>query len=168
MPCAAGKLCQIPEKTPEPSDGHGCYRGCGGRLHGICGEVEREGDSELRRICPKCASKQPAKAASTAAAGKRKAQDAGATQKRTKAWPGKQQLRSAPRTRLTVEQKVVVLAELDKGVTQETVADRFKCGVRTVPKIKKNRRAIESQTQTAKGNRKSNRRGNFPEVRSCC
>ena len=49
-----------------------------------------------------------------------------------------------------------MLAELDKGVALETVADRFKCGVRTVRKIK-NRRAIESQAQTAKGNRKSYR-----------
>ena len=64
MPCAAGELCQIREKTPEPPDGRGCYGGCGGRLHGIYGEVDQEGDSELRRICPKCASKQPAKYAS--------------------------------------------------------------------------------------------------------
>ena len=80
MPCAAGELYQIPEKTPESPDGHGCYGGCGGRLHGICGEVEQEGGRELRRICLKCASKQPARAASKAAAGKRKAQDAGPTQ----------------------------------------------------------------------------------------
>ena len=35
----------------------------------------------LRGICPKCATKQPAKAAPMAAAGKREAQDAGHTQK---------------------------------------------------------------------------------------
>ena len=66
--------------TPKPPDGYGCYGGCGGRLHDICGEVKEEDKSELRRIYTMCASKQPAKAASTAAAGKRKAQDAGLTQ----------------------------------------------------------------------------------------
>ena len=49
MPCVAGELCQIHEKTPEPPDVNGCYGGCGGRLHGISGEVKQEGDSELRR-----------------------------------------------------------------------------------------------------------------------
>ena len=34
--------------------------------------------------------------------------------------------RTAPRTRLTLAQKMEVLADLDKKVNQETVADTFK------------------------------------------
>ena len=74
MPCAAAELCLISNLTPKAPDGHQCRGGCGGRLHGICGEVEEEGESEINRLCPACYS---SKQASTAAAGKRKAEDAG-------------------------------------------------------------------------------------------
>ena len=44
MPCAAGDLCQLPnEELIAPNGhecGHECRGGCGGRLHGLCGEVE--------------------------------------------------------------------------------------------------------------------------------
>ena len=72
MPCAVGELCQIPDLMPEPHEGHGCRRGCGGRLHDICGDAEQEGDSELQRICSTRAPKQSTKDASTAAVGSRR------------------------------------------------------------------------------------------------
>ena len=55
MPCAAGELCTLKELTPVAPDGHPCRGGCGGRLHGLCGEPEQEGGSEIHRICPRCA-----------------------------------------------------------------------------------------------------------------
>ena len=76
MPYAAGELCLQHNHTPVDPHGHQCRGGCGGRLHGNCGEVE--GESEIHRICPACVS---SKQASTAAAGKRKAQGAGCTPK---------------------------------------------------------------------------------------
>ena len=76
MPYAAGELCLQHNHTPVDPHGHQCRGGCGGRLHGNCGDVE--GESEIHRICPACVS---SKQASTAAAGKRKAQGAGCTPK---------------------------------------------------------------------------------------
>ena len=70
MPCAAGELCLLRNFTPKAPDGHQCQGGCGGRLHGICSDVEEDGDIELNRICPACLS---SKQAPTAAAGKRNA-----------------------------------------------------------------------------------------------
>ena len=97
MPCAAGELCQLSNQTPAAPHGHPCRGGCGGRLHGICGEVAVEGEGEeMHRICHACLS---SKQASTAAAGKRKAQDAGGILKRTNAGEGKKADRTAPRTR---------------------------------------------------------------------
>ena len=72
------------------------------------------------------------------------------------------ELRSAQR--LSLEQKMEILATLDKKCSQNTVADKFKCAVRTVQSIKKNRAAIEGDAALAKGSRKSNRSGDFPEV----
>ena len=131
MPCAAGELCLIPDQSLGPNQGHGCRGGCGGRLHGLCGEQEEEDGSELYRICPTCASKRFAGAASKAAAGKRKAREkATSGSKRKKGGAGKKADRTAPRTRLSVEEKMALLAEVDKGISQETVAGRFKCAVR--------------------------------------
>ena len=90
MPCAAGELCLIPDQSLRPNQGHGCRGGCGGRLHGLCGEQEEEDGSELYRICPTCASKQFAGAASKAAAGRRKAREnATSGSKRKKRWSRK-------------------------------------------------------------------------------
>ena len=56
MPCAAGELCIIPGLTPEPPHGRACRGGCGGRVHGLCGEVEEpDGDNLMRRIRHACA-----------------------------------------------------------------------------------------------------------------
>ena len=55
MPCAAGEMCQIQDLTPEAPDGHMCRGVCGGRLHGLCGEVEDlDSDKPMHRICQPC------------------------------------------------------------------------------------------------------------------
>ena len=102
MLCAAGELCHLPARTPEPPDGHECRGGCGGRLHGCCGEIESEAGHEYHRLCHTCSSKLKAKASSTATA-KRKAQHAGDAPKRTKTAEAKQLAKSGPRTRLTLK-----------------------------------------------------------------
>ena len=49
MPCAEGELCKLPDVALGPTEGHGCR---GGRMHGICGEVEDpNGGNEMYRIC---------------------------------------------------------------------------------------------------------------------
>ena len=62
MPCAAGDLCQLPnEELIAPNGhecGHECRGGCGGRLHGLCGEVEEGSDTPTHRICHTCISKR--------------------------------------------------------------------------------------------------------------
>lgn len=70
MPCAAGELCQLPDRTPEAPDGHQCHGGCGGRLHGLCGEQDQDAEFESARICYACiASKQKQKASDASTAG---------------------------------------------------------------------------------------------------
>ena len=122
MPCAAGELCHLSTCTPKGPDGHQCQGGCGGRLHGISGEVEEDGESEMNRICHTClSSQQPA----TAATGKRKAQEAGCIPKRTKAVGGKKADRSAPRTRLSLDQKMEVLSDLHQSAqTRASIEDQ--------------------------------------------
>ena len=73
MPCAAGELCTAPRLTPEPPDFHDCSGACGGRLHGLCGEVEEpDGGNPMHRICHACPA---ARYAVKAPAGKRKCTD---------------------------------------------------------------------------------------------
>ena len=120
MPCAAGELCLIPDQSLGPNQGDGCRGGCGGRLHGLCGEQEEEDGSELYRICSTCASKRFAGAASKAVAGKPKTREnATSGSKREKGGAGKKADRTAPRTRLSVEEKMALLAEVDNGISQE-------------------------------------------------
>ena len=59
MPCAGGESCLLPNLTPKQNETHGCRGGCGGRLHGTCGDVEDPAgeDNPLHhRICTPCAS----------------------------------------------------------------------------------------------------------------
>ena len=123
----------------------GVVEGC--TVYQVCGEVEQGGESEINSLCPTCFS---SKETSTASAGKRKAQDAGFLPKRT----GRKADKSAKRTRLSLDQKMEVLAALDMKCSQETVADKFKCAVRTVQSIKKNRAALKAGAELAKGTRR--------------
>ena len=67
MPCAAGKLCWVPARTPEGPDGHECRGKCSGRLHGICGEADPDCDNPMQCVCHDCL------AAKRSSKGKRKA-----------------------------------------------------------------------------------------------
>ena len=69
--------CLMPNRTPTPPKAFKSRGGCGGRLHGIWGEVEDpDNDNLLHRICATClAAKSAGHDASNARAGKRKALD---------------------------------------------------------------------------------------------
>ena len=55
MPCVAAEQCLIQDHTPEAPDGHVCRGVRGGRLHGLCGEVEdSDSDEPMHRICLAC------------------------------------------------------------------------------------------------------------------
>lgn len=62
MPCKDGELCKLPDVelvAPNGQEcGHECRGGCGGRLHGLCGEVEDPDGNENHRICHTCFSKR--------------------------------------------------------------------------------------------------------------
>ncbi|CAN0092626.1 unnamed protein product, partial [Scytosiphon promiscuus] len=45
--CADGELCKGLSKELHGNSGHPCRAGCGGRLHGICGEVEDPEGNEM-------------------------------------------------------------------------------------------------------------------------
>ena len=56
--CADQELCKLPNRPLGEKDGHQCRLGCGGRLHGICGEPEEEGGHEIHRVCNPCIAKK--------------------------------------------------------------------------------------------------------------
>ena len=116
MPCVEGELCLVKATTQAGRDGHGYQGKCGGRLHGVCGRVAK--DNKLHRICSKCSTK----------AGKRKAiAPEGAGTGQSKRQKTKEGSKSAPRKRLTTDQKVEILDLLEQRVSHEQIADRFVC-----------------------------------------
>ena len=56
--CADLELCKLPNRPLGEKDGHGCRRGCGGRLHGVCGEPEEKSGREIHRVCNPCIAKK--------------------------------------------------------------------------------------------------------------
>ena len=54
MPYAAGELCLQHNHTPVDPHGHQCRGGCGGRLHGNCGDVEGESETLCHLHSPCC------------------------------------------------------------------------------------------------------------------
>ncbi|CAM9156605.1 unnamed protein product, partial [Laminaria digitata] len=183
MPCAAGELCRLQECTPEAPDGHECKGGCGGRLHGSCGEMEDEQQegNELHRICFACVNNAKQAAATSGApneagAGKRKGTaeweeedfgDGSASFKRAKE---KGDNKSATRKRLTLDEKLEILTLLDQGsVTHDEISDRYGCKPRTVRLIKAGRKKLEEQIgkerkagKARKGSTKTDRAGEIP------
>ena len=82
----------------------------------MCGRVAE--DNELHRICSKCSAK----------GGKRKAiAPEGAGTGQSKRQKTKEGSKSAPRKRLTTDQKVEILDLLEQRVSHEQIADRFGC-----------------------------------------
>lgn len=150
MPCAAGELCMIPNLTPEPPDGHRCRGGCGGRLHGVCGQVVEENadsDNPLRRICPTC-SPEPAGSdddvSRTSMKGKRKA---GAKQRGQGPGQHHAQLNdgSKSRTQLSLGQKLEMLELLAQKTSHAELARRYKCSARTVSNVAQKREELEAE-----------------------
>ncbi|CAN0079347.1 unnamed protein product, partial [Laminaria digitata] len=155
MPCAAGELCMIPNLTPEPPDGHRCRGGCGGRLHGVCGQVvddESDTDNPLRRICPTCSTTAAGgdddDVSRTIIKGKRKA---GAKQAKQRA-RGAGQLHPQPndgskssRTQLTLGQKLEMLELLTQKMSHAELARRYKCSARTVSNVAQKREELEAE-----------------------
>ena len=116
MPCVEGELCLVKATTPAGRDDQGCQGKCGGWLHGVYGKVAE--DNELHRICSKCSAK----------AGKRKAMTPeGAGTGQSKRQKTKEGSKSAPRKRLTTDQKVEILDLLEQRLSHEQIADRFGC-----------------------------------------
>lgn len=130
----------MPNLTPEPPDGHRCRGGCGGRLHGVCGQVVEEdsdSDNPLRRICPACSAGNGGGVSNTGTPGKGKA----GAQQRGRGSPG-QQHHPQPndgsgkaRTHLTPAQKLEMLELLAQKVSHAELARRFGCSVRTVSNV---------------------------------
>ena len=115
MPCSAGELCKLPDVeliAPNERDcGHECRGGCGGKLHGICGEVEDpDGDSLTHRICHTCISNR-----NLSNPAKRKHGQGFVLPRASKNKSGASGAKK-PRKRLNLGEKLEVLALLDKKV----------------------------------------------------
>eukprot|EP00904_Undaria_pinnatifida_P000920 jgi/Undpi1/10829/HiC_scaffold_3.g01358.m1 len=125
----------------------------------------------MHRICHACAvAKSSTKDAVTAPAGKRKSTDkegrGTGPWKSAKSGAGKTD-KSTCCARLTLDQKLEILQLLDQGVTHNTIAGRFKCGLRTVSRVQEERKVLEKMAASAasKGGSKTHRSGDFPKAR---
>ena len=131
MPCAAGELCKLADVeliAPNGRNcGHACRGGCGGKLHGICGEVEDpDGDSPTHRICHTCISNR-----SLSNSIKRKQGQGfvlpGASKNKSDA-SGAKKLRK----RLNLGERLKVLELLDNKVSYAEIARRYGYGTTAV------------------------------------
>lgn len=166
----------IQGRTPRPHEGHRCRGECGGRLHGICGEVEDPyGDnSPLQRICPRCATtKRGAGDVSKTRAGKRKADDTRGNgpgqQSKTHDKSSAAADAKKTRTQLTLGQKFEMLKLLAQKLSHVEVARRYKCSARTVSNIAQRRTELEAEAASAARSPatvKRKRSAAFPEVRA--
>ena len=129
MTFAIGKQCNISVLTSAPRNGHTGRGGCGGRLHGHCGEMEDpDGDNIMDRICHACIDAKPTTGdGSTVPADKHKRADkegrgAGSSMS-TK--PGAEQAtgQRASRAEVTLGRELELLQLLDQGVAH-IIADR--------------------------------------------
>ena len=97
----------------------------------FCGEAEDpDGDNSIHRICHACAAAKSSTkgAVVTTPAGKR-------NRGRARNVVQEKQIKSTPRARLKLAQKLEILQLLDQEVTHYTIAGRFKCGLRTVSRV---------------------------------
>ena len=172
MPCAAGELCKLADVELIAPDGracgHECRGGCGGKLHGICGEVEDpDGDSPAHRICHTCISKR-----SLSNPAKRKQGQGsqgfvlpGAATKKSRASGA-----TKPRKRLNLGEKLEVLELLDKKVSYADTSRRYGCGTTAVGTRKAQRETLKAAAANLSHNvsTKTVRTGEFPEVCVYC
>ena len=145
MPCAAGDLCQLPnEELIAPNGhecGHECRGGCGGRLHGLCGEVEDGSDTPTRRICHTCISKRSPSNSAKRKEGQGFLQPDARKKKKTQ--------ESGSRKRLSFEEKLEIIKLLDSKVARPEVARRFGCGITAIASVKREKAALEDQEDIA-------------------
>ena len=146
MPCAAGDLCQLPnEELIAPNGhecGHECRGGCGGRLHGLCGEVEDGSDTPTHHICHTCISKR-----SPSNSAKRK-EGQGFLQPDARK---KKTQESESRKRLSFEEKLEIIKVLDSKVARPEVARRFGCGITAIASVKRTADAKDALTERMAG-----------------
>ena len=172
MPCAAREQCLIQYPTPQAPDGHLCRGVCGGRLHGLCGEVEDPGsDGPMHRICQTCAIAKTTPTGSSSGGkstgtGTRKADN---TRGRGNIGTSKKHAsdsKSKSRTRLNFGHKIEILRLLREKVTYGEIARRFKCDTTAIGKIAKERAAMEEDHALSGRDSasKSTRGGAFPKV----
>ena len=144
MPCAAGDLCQLPnEELIAPNGhecGHECRGGCGGRLHGLCGEVEDGSDTPTHRICHTCISKRSPSNSAKRKEGQGFLQPDARKKKKTQ--------ESGSRKRLSFEEKLEIIKLLDSKVARPEVARRFGCGITAIASVKREKAALEAAAAT--------------------
>ena len=161
MPCAAGDLCQLPnEELIAPNGhecGHECRGGCGGRLHGLCGEVEYGSDTPTHRICHTCISKRSPSNSAKRKEGQGSLQPDARKKKKTQ--------ESGSRKRLSFEEKLEIIKLLDSKVARPEVARRFGCGITAIASVKREKAALEAAaaTNARSASSKSARGGDFPK-----
>ena len=172
MPDAAREQCLIQDRTPQAPDDHLCRGVCGGRLYGLCGEIEDpDSDKSIHRICQTCAiakatatgSSSGGKSTST---GKRKADNMCGGENIGTSKKHASDSKSKSRIRLNFVQKIEILGLMREKITYGEIARRFKCGAIVITKIAKERVALEEDH--ALGGRdsasKSTGGGAFPKV----
>ena len=143
MSCAAGELCQLPNIeliAPNGRDcGHECRGGCGGKLHGTCGEVEDpDGDNDNYRICHTCISNR-----SLSSPAKRKQGQDFVLPRASKKTSGAAGAKK-PRKRLNLGEKLEVLALLDEKVSYAEIARRYGCGTTAIGTVKSQRKTLKA------------------------
>ncbi|CAB1113692.1 unnamed protein product [Ectocarpus sp. CCAP 1310/34] len=169
--CADQELCKLPNRPLGEKDGHECRLGCGGRLHGICGEPEEEGGQEIHRVCNPCiakkqktpgSSKQPKRASPESEL----AGDGAAAKKTKPAGKAAGKAGKSTRTRLNFGQQLEVLKLLDEKTTYAEIARRYSISTSAISLIKGKRQQLEqaAATNARSTTSKSSRRGDFPEL----
>ena len=147
MPCEAGDLCQLPnEELIAPNGhecGHECRGGCGGRLHGLCGEVEDGSDTPTHRICHTCISKRSPSNSAKRKEGQGFLQPDARKKKKTQ--------ESGSRKRLSFEEKLEIIELLDSKVARPEVARRFGCGITAIASVKRAADAKDALTERMAG-----------------
>ena len=147
MPCAAGDLCQLPNEELIAPNGHGCGHecrgGCGGRLHGLCGEVEDGSDTPTHRICHTCISKRSPSNSAKRKEGQGFLQPDERKKKKTQ--------ESGSRKRLSFEEKLEIIKLLDSKVARPEVARRFGCGITAIASVKRAADAKDALTERMAG-----------------
>lgn len=153
MPCAAGDSCTDPGNTPQPprDTDNKCRGSCGGYLHASCGTQDPDSIEEQDRVCQSCATEKTA--------GKRKSGAHDPIASLLKASEKTRKVCNAStRVRLTLDDKLRMIAEAQKGTPHASIAKTFNCGVRTVS------RAVHERDKLHKERDVSNRKGSAKSI----